>query len=141
MKFSTKNSKSKGTFVCTPVSNARGQTSLNCTPVDDSDDHRVVNAQNFRVESHHNNNSSSATRSHAPVQNSRILVENGNGFGHTDSPYPQLKVLFPGDRKPQLPDFIFLGCGTTSLPAQKSLTDQGYRVLGIEQGFDQRNNT
>lgn len=53
----------------------------------------------------------------------------------------EVKVTFPGDKKAKKPDFIICGAGTTSIPLAYILTNKGYRVLMIEAGLDQSNNT
>jgi choline dehydrogenase len=49
-------------------------------------------------------------------------------------------VTFPGDDKPHRPDFTICGAGTAALCLAYSLTNQGYRVLMLEQGKDQSDN-
>jgi len=59
----------------------------------------------------------------------------------SNSSTQEVFVTFPGDKKPKKPDFIICGAGTTSLPLAFVLTEQGYRVLMIEAGLDQSENT
>src|SRR5579885_3252501 len=117
MRFSTKNSKgnSQKVFIC----KAENQ-GMTCTPVQEARDYHISRG-NQEKDFH-----------------SKFFAE--SNFGDSDSNYPALKVVFPGSHRPQVPDFIVLGCGATSLPLQKVLTDKGYAVLGIEKGLDQRTN-
>jgi choline dehydrogenase-like flavoprotein len=52
----------------------------------------------------------------------------------------EISITFPGDECPKVPHFIICGAGTSSLPLAYGLTNQGYRVLMIEAGYDQSNN-
>jgi choline dehydrogenase-like flavoprotein len=58
----------------------------------------------------------------------------------SSSKVEEKKFQFPGDSCPEVPDFLILGGGTTGATAAYYLSEQGYRVIVIEAGFDQTDN-
>ena len=60
---------------------------------------------------------------------------------HKKKSHKDFKVVFPGDSCPKKADFVIVGAGMVALPLAKGLTDQGFRVLMLEEGLDQSANT
>lgn len=130
-KYSAKNSSEKK-YICSATNGQNAQTSLHCVEIKDE----VSNQTAIPVRTPKPKDS--VSRSPKIPRNNHVLV--AGPAPAPMSPYAEVKALFPGDKNPAIPDFLFLGAGVTGLVTMRKLVDMGYRVLAIETGLDQSAN-